>query len=89
MRITTDRWAKFESKGYPKSLQVHRGDVKTLTLALAKWLAQVQMGSRIVITITRTREELDASPQNETVADLEAELSALLDSETAEEPTHG
>lgn len=58
MRITTQAWAKFESKGRPLDTKQMHGTTREILLELAKWVTSTYMGSHMRITIARTESEL-------------------------------
>lgn len=63
MRLTTEVWAKFESKGRPNETRVVNNQVGLVAKELLGWLVEVPMGHYIRVTIARTESELEQHSQ--------------------------
>lgn len=80
MKLTQNRFARFESKGYPDLTQDSEGPLTLILPELAEWLMKVKMGSRIVVTIARNAEDLEPN-KHAPDADMLAELNRIFNSE--------
>lgn len=58
MKLTTEVWAKFESKGKPADTLKINGTTREIIEKLIPWLAKIYMGSYIRITIARDEYDL-------------------------------
>jgi hypothetical protein len=64
MRLTTEVWAKFESKGKPDSTLVVNKEIGFVARDFLKWLTEVTMGHNIRVTIARTKHEMERLTQS-------------------------
>jgi hypothetical protein len=59
MRLTTEVWAKFESKGRPGDTKVIHDQIGLVARQLLSWLVDTAMGHCLRITVARTQDELE------------------------------
>lgn len=79
MKPTTQVYAKFESRGYPDKTEIVGPlSVKEMIVRQFAWTQQkgLSMGSKLVITFARSREELET--RDTANLDIEAALDAVL-----------
>lgn len=84
MRMTTEVWAKLESKGRPKDLKIVHGSLRFVIIEIANWLTSVYMGSHINIRLARSEEELNSAVSGDAQT-MMSELESLLGPEIPEE----
>jgi len=78
MKMHTTIYARLESRGYPdKTLDLNNVTVKDTILAIMKWLPEVSMGSRIIMTLGRTREDV-VSKSERVDMDLESAFAQIM-----------
>lgn len=82
MKSTTQVWARFESIGKPDESKEMSGTVKEVIFAMSQWLLNTYMGSRIQVTISRTREELNSNKADKIDHDMHITLAAMLAAES-------
>ena len=80
MKLTTIVAARMTSGGYPDAtVELESTDVRSLILAISKFLTTNYLGSRMTITIARDIESLrNRTPASADATDMQTELEALL-----------
>lgn len=83
--MTTEVFAKFESKGKPRFNREVSGPTQEVILHFAKWMQEVHMGSHIQVTMARSASELraltDRTSQNAAVDDMLSDLQNIMSQE--------
>lgn len=83
MKLTTEVWAKFESKGYPEKTIIINGTMNHVVLEFAKWIREpgVYLVSKMSCTIAKTEDELheDRKRRLNVDSDFESEMNRILE----------
>lgn len=89
MKLGTQVYARFESKGRPSDTRDCQGTLSHVTMQMARWLQEIYMGSHIRVTMARSELELNdhcgRGKASESAEEFKADLEALLTGALAEE----